>query len=230
MKMPVFATQTQTFINIFSVRTVFFSIICLLFSCQAKEKETHAVIETDMGNIEIKLYNNTPKHRDNFIELAKNGKFDGTLFHRVIRDFMIQGGDPTSINAPAGTLLGQGGADRLIPAEIGAPHVRGALAAARMSDGVNPLKQSNSMQFYLVQGQKLTDDNLNMIEMQTKVKFHPALRKRYLEQGGTPQLDGQYTVFGEIVSGLDVLDKIAAVPCDPNSRPLNDVKMKIHLK
>ncbi len=195
-------------------------------------KEVHAIIHTDMGDMEIKLYNETPKHRDNFIKLAKEGYYDGTLFHRVINSFMIQGGDPDSRNAEAGIMLGNGGPDYTIPAEFMPEkhfHKKGALAAAREGDQINPQRASSGSQFYIVQGQVYSDSILNVFHEKYHVNFTDAQRKAYSTVGGTPQLDGGYTVYGEVVNGLDVIDKIAAVETDNNDRPKKDIKMSIKI-
>lgn len=204
--------------------TLLFSL-SLLLSCN-QDKHTYALIETTYGNMKVMLYNTTPKHRDNFIKLTKEGFYDELLFHRVINNFMIQGGDPDSKNAAPGTPLGMGGPGYQIDAEIGAPHLKGALAAAR---DMNPQKKSSGSQFYIVQGQRVDDAVLTGIEQQKGMRYNPEQRKLYAEIGGTPFLDNDYTVFGEVVEGLDVLDKIAAVPTDPGNRPLQDVKMKVKI-
>lgn len=196
-----------------------------LFSCTKKEN-TYAVIETSFGNMKIMLYNTTPKHRDNFIKLAEEGFYDSLLFHRVISAFMVQGGDPDSRNAAPGVSLGMGGPGYQIDAEIGAPHLRGAVAAARNN---NPQKMSSGSQFYLVQGQKIDDNYLDETERRQNIRYSPEQRKLYKEIGGTPFLDNDYTVFGEIVEGIEVLDKIAAVPTDAGNRPLEDVRMKVRI-
>lgn len=187
--------------------------------------ETLVLIKTNMGNMKLKLYNETPKHRDNFIKLVKEGYYTNTLFHRVIKDFMIQGGDPDSKTATKGQMLGNGGPNYTIPAEFipAKFHKKGALAAARTGDEVNPKKESSGSQFYIAQGKKYTDAELNMFEQRMGKKFTPAQRTAYKTVGGTPHLDGSYTVFGELVEGFDVLDKIAAVPGDQMNRPLEDV-------
>ncbi|MBO4541749.1 MAG: peptidylprolyl isomerase [Bacteroidales bacterium] len=163
-----------------------------------QQKETLVLISTSMGDIKVKLYNETPLHRDNFIKLVKEGYYNGLLFHRVINNFMIQGGDPDSKNAPSGQMLGNGGPDYTIPAEIipELKHVKGSLAAARMGDQVNPKRESSGSQFYIVQ-----NDN------------------------GTPHLDGAYTIFGQTIEGMDVIDKIAQVKTDRFNRPIEDVKI-----
>jgi cyclophilin family peptidyl-prolyl cis-trans isomerase len=191
-------------------------------------KETKVRINTTMGFIEIKLYNETPKHRDNFIKLVDSAFFDKTLFHRVIKGFMIQGGDPDSRTAPAGTMLGNGGPGYTIPAEFLPKkyfHKRGALAAAREGDQKNPKKASSGSQFYIVQGQVFTDSTLNLMEAHYGLKFSPDQRKAYTTVGGAPHLDGNYTVFGEVYNGMEVVDRIAAVPVDRMARPLTDVRM-----
>ncbi len=193
------------------------------------ETPTRVKITTDSGVLIIKLYDSTPLHRDNFVKLVKAGFYDSLLFHRVIPQFMIQGGDPMSKTAVSGTLLGNGG-DNLqrIPAEIKMQyfHKRGALAAAR--DG-NPEKASSGCQFYLVQGNKLSPTEIVLAEQRIGKKFTEAEKKLYSVDGGTPWLDGQYTVFGETESGFEVIDKIAAMARDSNNRPLTDIRMKIEI-
>jgi peptidyl-prolyl cis-trans isomerase B (cyclophilin B) len=202
---------------------------CLLLSCNSGGGGTFALIETDQGNIKIKLYDSTPKHRDNFVKLANEGYYDGLLFHRVISGFMIQGGDPDSRNAPPGQLIGQGGPGYEIDAEIGAPHFRGALAAARQPDMVNPQKKSSGSQFYIVQGKSVTDQELDAQQQRKGFQYTPEQRKLYSQIGGTPFLDGDYTVFGEVVEGMEVVDKIANMPRNQQDRPNQDVKMKVKI-
>ncbi len=196
-----------------------------------QESEKMLIISTDLGDITIKLYNETPLHRDNFLKLAGEGFYNGLLFHRVMNEFMIQGGDPDSRNASAGQVLGNGGPGYTIPAEILPQfyHKKGALAAARMSDHVNPRKESSGSQFYLVMGKVHSNEELNFFESRTGVKYTPEQRNAYTTIGGTPHLDNGYTVFGEVLQGLEVIDKIAAVQTDGNNRPLKDVKMKISI-
>ncbi len=183
-------------------------------------------IETTLGTMKAILYDATPQHRDNFIKLAEEGFYDDLLFHRVINGFMIQGGDPESRNADAKKRLGGGGPGYQIPAEFidTLAHVKGALAAARTN---NPQKKSSGSQFYIVQGRKLSDGQLDMMEAQKDIRYTPEQRKIYTTQGGTPQLDQEYTVFGQVIEGLDVLDKIAATATAPGDRPKMDIKMKI---
>jgi peptidyl-prolyl cis-trans isomerase B (cyclophilin B) len=204
---------------------VFFGIF---LGCQ-NEKVYYIEIETDFGTMKAELYNSTPLHRDNILKLADEGFYDDLLFHRVMRDFMVQGGDPESKDADPSKRLGAGGPGYTIPAEIGAPHFKGTLAGARQGDGVNPERKSSGSQFYIVQGQKQTDAQLDQFEKSGNFKYNESQRKKYKEIGGTPFLDNQYTVFGELVSGLDVVDKIAAVQTAPGDRPIEDVKMKVRV-
>ena len=183
-------------------------------------------IETEYGTMLAVLSNATPKHRDNIIKLADEGYYDDLIFHRIINDFMIQGGDPNSRNAPQGQPLGSGGPDYQLPAEFvdTLVHQKGALAAARTN---NPKKESSGSQFYIVQGKKWTATQLNSIEAQKGIHYTAEQRKAYMEIGGTPFLDQEYTVFGHIIKGLDVIDKIAELQKDGSDRPIKDVKMKI---
>lgn len=186
-------------------------------------------ITTDSGVIVVKLSDSTPLHRDNFVKLVKEGFYDSLLFHRVIPAFMIQGGDPLSKNAPFGAMLGNGGGNmERIPAEFRTSliHKKGALAAAR--DG-NPAMASSACQFYIVEGKVATDAELNMMEGRQGRKYTEAQRTLYKTIGGTPFLDMQYTVFGEVISGMDVIGKIANVPRDNANRPFGDVRMKMEL-
>jgi peptidyl-prolyl cis-trans isomerase B (cyclophilin B) len=189
---------------------------------------TRVKITTDYGVMVLRLYDQTPKHRDNFIKLAGDHFFDSLLFHRVMQGFMIQGGDPLSKNAIPNTALGMGDVGYTIPAEfdINLFHKKGALAAARTN---NPEKASSGCQFYIAQGKIYTAAELDALELQTGLKFTPAARAAYTTVGGTPFLDMNYTVFGEMESGFDVLDKIAAEPGDGSNRPFKDVRMKVEL-
>jgi len=191
-------------------------------------KEQKVLIMTDYGNMTVKLYNATPQHRDNFIKLVKQGTYDSTLFHRVIKGFMIQGGDPESKHAAPGVMLGNGDLGYTIPAEFVDTifHKKGALAAARTP---NPQKASSSCQFYIVQGNVMTNEQLAGMESQRGIKFTDEQKKIYTTVGGTPFLDHEYTVYGEVIDGLDVIDKIAAVKTAPGDRPLQDVRMKMKL-
>lgn len=268
-----------------------FWILLIILACSAvacksgqkkdgnMEKETVLKIETSMGDIKVKLYNETPKHRDNFIKLAKDGTYNGTLFHRVIKDFMVQAGDQESKNAPKGKMLGSGDVGYTVPAEFVYPkyfHKKGALSAARQGDEVNPKKESSGCQFYIVTGKVFNDSTLLNMEQQknqNKVTeafnalaqkhmkeiykmrkandqdglyalqdtlfiqaeaeaakqpdfhFTPEQIKAYTTVGGTPHLDGEYTVFGEVVEGMDIVDKIQQVKTDRSDRPEEDVKI-----
>ena len=268
-----------------------FWILLIILACSAvacksgqkkdgnMEKETVLKIETSMGDIKVKLYNETPKHRDNFIKLAKDGTYNGTLFHRVIKDFMVQAGDPESKNAPKGKMLGSGDVGYTVPAEFVYPkyfHKKGALSAARQGDEVNPKRESSGCQFYIVTGKVFNDSTLLNMEQQknqNKVTeafnalaqkhmkeiykmrkandqdglyalqdtlfiqaeaeaakqpdfhFTPEQIKAYTTVGGTPHLDGEYTVFGEVVEGMDIVDKIQQVKTDRSDRPEEDVKI-----
>ncbi|HZV71316.1 MAG TPA: peptidylprolyl isomerase [Saprospiraceae bacterium] len=205
---------------------VFMLLAPVLFYAGCKDKEHHALISTEFGDIEVMLYNSTPQHKDNFIKLAKSGFYDSLLFHRVIANFMIQGGDPVSKNAPDGTTLGAGGPGYEIPAEIGAPHLRGALAAARLPSND---KRSSGSQFYIVTGVKQNESELQYYQDIKKIKYNEAQRNVYMNQGGYPGLDMEYTVFGEVVSGMEVVDKISQEPKDPGDRPLKNIRMKIKM-
>ena len=187
-------------------------------------------VQTDFGNMVIELFDDTPKHRDNFFKLTEEGFFDGLLFHRVIEGFMIQGGDPNSRNAKPGQGLGAGGPGYTIHAEItGNPHmhIKGSLAAARQPDNVNPQLKSSGSQFYIVQGKKMSAQEMEMMERRTGIEYTDEQKEAYQTLGGTPFLDGQYTVFGRVVSGLEVIDKIASVKKAPGDRPIEDLKMTV---
>jgi cyclophilin family peptidyl-prolyl cis-trans isomerase len=259
----------------------------LLVACTSKPKETLVNIATPYGDIVVKLYDSTARHKENFIKLADAGYFNGTLFHRVISKFMIQGGDPTSRNAKPGVVLGDGDTNYTIPFEYipSYLHKRGAFAAARENDDKNPLKASSASQFYIVQGKVFTNEELNAVELKVErrtkqyimmdllkkegkeddlkafhqmvdnrdtasmrlviEKYHNAVEAQYLRTkpfkitdaqrrvyttiGGTPHLDGAYTVFGEVISGMEIVDKIAAVKTDTNDRPQIDIPMTIKI-
>jgi len=259
-----------------------FAVIFVIMSCgiAGKKSESKVQIETEFGIIKIKLYDETPLHRDNFIKLVNEGFYTDLLFHRIIQGFMIQGGDPDSKNAEPGKQLGGGDLDYTIPAEINPKffHRKGILAAAREGDQTNPEKKSSASQFYILQGKifrpgeldslqlKLEESRkLNMLQMKMKViepelnklgaegkqeemmarfntlkeevtaeaaklppvKFSEEQRKAYTTVGGYPSLDNNYTIFGEVIEGLEVIDKIAAQPTDQFNRPQKDIKFKI---
>jgi peptidyl-prolyl cis-trans isomerase B (cyclophilin B) len=203
---------------------IYLLALFLLFAIAASARRTHIVIETDSGKIVLALYNETPKHRDNMIKLVKQHFYDSLLWHRVIPGFVIQGGDPDSKHAPAGKVLGDGDVGYRIPAEINGKfyHARGALGAARDN---NPEKASSGCQFYIVIGKTFTDEDLDRIEQRTGHKFSAAQREAYKKLGGTPHLDGAYTVFGEVIEGMDVADKIANMKRNNADRPDTDIRM-----
>lgn len=193
------------------------------------------LLETDSGNIRIQLYNETPLHRDNFLRLVRSGAYDGVLFHRVIKDFMIQTGDMGSKTAKPGQALGDTPESYSLPAEIHYPellHRRGAIAAAREGDDVNPKRESSASQFYIVWGIRFSDGQLDWAQERLNahtdntVQMTPEVRRIYKEVGGTPHLDGQYTVFGQVLEGMDVVERIQQQPVDANDRPLTDVHVR----
>lgn len=190
-------------------------------------KDTKIVIKTSMGDMTAILYANTPYHSNNFLKLIGEHYYDGLLFHRVIKDFMVQAGDPDSKNAPANKQLGSGGPDYTIAAEITPAHYhkKGALSAARTGDQMNPTRRSSGSQFYIVTGKVYTDNELDKMEKQMFTKFTPEQRKAYTTIGGTPFLDGQYTVFGEVTDGVDVAEAISKVAKNSSDRPNQDVKI-----
>ncbi|RYD74159.1 MAG: peptidylprolyl isomerase [Sphingobacteriales bacterium] len=209
--------------------TLFLSL-CFLSTFAAKPKNHYVKISTNKGEVIIRLYNETPLHRDNFLKLAKEGYYDGVLFHRVIKAFMIQGGDPDSKNATPEATLGEGGLKYTIPAEFRDSlfHKKGVLAAAREGDNENPTKASSSTQFYIVQGKVWTDSTLNVTEeKRLKFKIPAWQREIYKTIGGTPHLDRNYTVYGEVVKGLEMVDNIAGVTTGKGDRPKEDVKMTV---
>jgi len=271
------------------MRNIIFASLVIIFiaACSTKQKVTLVSISTEYGDIIVKLYDSTTKHKENFIALTESGYLNGTLFHRVIEKFMIQGGDPTSKNAKPGSLLGDGDTNYTIPFEYVPSylHKRGAFAAAREGDDINPLKASSASQFYNIQGKVFTkrepdavelkverrtkqyimmdllkkdgkEDDLNAFKkmvdnrdtanirlviekyrnaveaqyMRTKPwKITEEQRRVYTTVGGTPHLDGAYTVFGEVISGMEIVDKIAAVQTDTNDRPVKDIPMTIKI-
>jgi cyclophilin family peptidyl-prolyl cis-trans isomerase len=190
--------------------------------------QSTVTIQTSAGNIKIKLYDETPKHKANFLKLVEQGYYNGLLFHRVIPAFMIQTGDPNSRDARPGQSLGNGGPNYTIPAEFNSAlfHKKGAVAAARRSDEVNPLKESSGSQFYIVQGRVYNTTQLNsFVESNKHLPFTQEEINAYTTMGGVPHLDNAYTVFGEVVEGLEIIDAIAAVKTDQRNRPVTDVKI-----
>ena len=216
-------------------KILFFLALTIVVSASAKkEKRTKVEMLTSMGSITIELYNETPLHRDNFIKLVKEGYYNDLLFHRVIADFMIQGGDPDSKNAPEGKMLGEGGPGYTIEAEFRFPqlfHKRGVLAAAREGDDTNPEKRSSGSQFYIVWGQTFSRSDLEKITQRVEqhsagaIIFPDEVKKYYMKYGGTPHLDGSYTVFGEVTKGIEVVNAIQQVDTDNNDRPIEDVRI-----
>ncbi len=222
-----------------------FTILLALTSCKTTQKtsenrDQRVKIETKYGDIVVRLYDETPLHRDNFVKLVKEGYYNGTLFHRVIKNFMIQGGDPQSKGAPADKLLGGGDLGYTLPAEFrsGLYHKRGALAAAREGDDINPERRSSACQFYIVWGQTFTEGELydltSRVEMQAgmnpgSMRMNEEQVKTYTTIGGSPHLDKQYTVFGEVEEGLEVVEKIQAVATGRANRPLEDIPMKMSM-
>jgi len=200
-------------------------LLCLcLFAVSFAKKPTRIAIKTEYGKIVLELYDNTPLNRDNMIKLAKKHYYDSTLFHRVIPEFVIQGGDPDSKHAKPGQELGNGDLGYRVPAEINNAdiHKRGALGVARDN---TPDKSGSACQFYIVTGKKYTDAELDNMEKHLGHKYTAAQREIYKTQGGVPHLDGGYTVFGEVIEGMDVVDKISNEPRDGKDRPKKDISM-----
>lgn len=214
----------------------FLFLICIIPIDAKKIKETeHLVkIETSMGDITIKLYNDIPRHRDNFIQLVKKGFYNGLLFHRVINNFMIQTGDPQSKEAKRGDLLGNGSLNYTIAPEIDVPnhyHQTGAVAMAREGDEVNPERYSSGCQFYIVCSKKLSYKQIKQAQERVseatdgEVRMDNEMINTYMTKGGAPHLDGQYTVFGEVIEGLDIVKQIEQVSTDINNRPNTDIRI-----
>ena len=196
---------------------------------QAQEAETIVQIDTDKGKIKVKLYNDTPKHRDNFIKNVNDHLYDGLLFHRVIKQFMIQAGDINSKDAPIEQHLGDGDLGYTIPAEIVFPkyfHKRGVLAAARVGDEENPERALSASQFYIVTGKFFTEMELDKMEKEQGITFTPEQREAYMLEGGTPHLDGKYTIFGEVIKGMKVVDKIQFTETNAEDRPVENIRIK----
>jgi len=215
------------------IKKFLFFALCLLvvIPVEAKKREKRSVVrlETSVGVIRVALLDDTPLHRDNFLKLVGDGFYDGLLFHRVIKDFMIQGGDPASKSAKPGQLLGEGDLGYTIPAEFQLPyyyHLRGALAAAREGDDVNPEQRSSACQFYIVYGKSWGPASLKKVRSgleEKGIEMSSQMYEDYIQYGGSPHLDGQYTVFGEVIEGMDVVKKIQASPTDKNDRPVEDI-------
>ena len=217
-----------------TMRKLTYILLLLAVVACGTQKDMKVRMHTTAGVIDLCLYDETPKHKENFLKLVKEQRYDSLLFHRVIKDFMIQGGDPDSKNAPAGALLGEGDLGYTVEAEFMPQvhfHRRGVLAAAREGDDVNPEKASSASQFYIVWGKVYTKEQLEAYKEFYKRRtgrelvITPEQEAVYTTVGGTPHLDGEYTVFGEVISGLDVVEKIQGVACDGNDRPLEDVRI-----
>ena len=215
-------------------QALFLLLLLVSMSSAIAQERAEVLLETTEGNIRIALYNETPLHRDNFLKLVKMHVYDSLLFHRVIKDFMIQGGDLNSKYAKPGQPLGTGELDYTIEPEFRLPqlfHRRGVVAAAREPDEVNPEMRSGACQFYIVWGKQLNDVAISRVQQRLdtltkgQVKLTPEMIEVYKTQGGTPHLDGQYTVFGEVLQGLDVVDKIQQSATDKHHRPLTDVRI-----
>lgn len=208
-------------------------LLLAVVACSS-QKDMKVRMHTTAGVIDLCLYDETPKHKENFLKLVKEHLYDSLLFHRVIKDFMIQGGDPDSKNAAAGALLGEGDLGYTIDAEFMPQvhfHRRGVLAAAREGDDVNPTKASSASQFYIVWGKVYTKEQLDAYKEYyqrrtgRELNITPEQEVVYTTVGGTPHLDGEYTVFGEVINGLDVVERIQSVACDSNDRPLEDIRI-----
>ena len=213
-------------------------LLMLAFTALGKAQSNEVLFETTEGNIRVMLYDDTPIHRDNFLKLVNEQFYDSLLFHRVIKSFMIQGGDPTSKTAEPGTTLGTGELDYTLEPEFRTPthyHRRGALAMAREGDRVNPERRSSGCQFYIVWGKTYSTKDLEAIQQRVKeatngaADITPEMFWTYRKVGGTPHLDGQYTVFGEVTEGLDVVERIQKVFTDTYDRPVDDVRI-LHAK
>ncbi|HEX2393756.1 MAG TPA: peptidylprolyl isomerase [Bacteroidales bacterium] len=212
----------------FSLLTIFTFYLLTIGSVFMTQAQTIAVFETTIGTFKIKLYDETPLHKENFVKLVQSGYYDSIIFHRVIQGFMIQTGDPNSRKAQPGQPLGDGGPGYTIPAEFNQNlfHKKGAVAAARLGDQVNPSKSSSGSQFYIVQGQVLTSSQLNSLSQSGRHQpFTDGEIKAYTTTGGTPHLDNSYTVFGEVIEGINVIDKIASAETDQRNRPLIDMRI-----
>jgi cyclophilin family peptidyl-prolyl cis-trans isomerase len=216
------------YINFYPLLGCFiFALATIFIGCGTSSKSTTVLISTPYGDMKAILYEDTPIHRNNFLKLASEGFYDGTLFHRCIPGFMIQGGDPESKDAAQGQLLGGGDPGYTIEAEMGKIHKRGALSAARTGDAINPQRRSSGSQFFIVTGEVIESQILDYFSNQTGRVYSQEERQLYQTIGGRPDLDMNYSVFGEIIEGFEVLDKISALPTDPNNRPIDDVPMKV---
>ncbi len=211
----------------------FVAFLLLVSDASARRRDRRALVrlETCLGNVRLALLDETPKHRDNFLKLAGEGFFDGLLFHRVIKDFMVQSGDSTSRHALPGQPLGEGDVGYTLPAEIQLPyyyHLRGMVGAAREGDDVNPQWRSSGSQFYIVWGKEWSARTIrqqrDLLE-EKGIEMTADMMAQYEQYGGSPHLDGQYTIFGQVVEGMDVVKEIQRVPTDSLDRPLQDVRI-----
>ncbi|TDE12767.1 peptidylprolyl isomerase [Dyadobacter psychrotolerans] len=216
-----------------TIKSVVLASLCLLsihtFAQKSSKKDDLVTIKTEQGTMQVILFDETPKHKANFIKLAKDKFYDGLLFHRVIEGFMIQGGDPESKNAKPGDMVGKGDNGYKIPAEFSPKlfHQKGALAAARDN---NPTKESSGCQFYIVQGKKWNKADLAKQTARAARKITDEQKAVYETVGGTPHLDGSYSVFGQVIDGIDVIDKITSYPRDDRDRPEKNIVMKVSVK
>ena len=217
-----------------NIKNAFIGLMLLVCGSVMARDRAEVEFQTTEGNIRIALFNETPQHRDNFMKLVRMEFYDSLLFHRVIKDFMIQGGDLHSKHAEPGKLLGEGELDYTIEPEFRLPqiyHRRGVIASARESDRVNPERRSGAAQFYIVWGKIYDDKRLAKVQERLdsatngQVKLTPEMIETYKTVGGTPHLDGQYTVFGEVTQGLDIVERIMQAETDKNDRPLKDVRI-----
>lgn len=215
---------------------IFFALLMIIMTSTmiyAQDKRRVVMMQTTAGNIRIELYNETPLHRDNFVRLVNEHFYDSLLFHRVIKSFMIQAGDPVSRHAQPGVFLGDSTLNYTIPAEIRTPqiyHKRGAVAMAREPDDVNPEQKSSSCQFYIVWGKRFSSQAIERVQerldtIKGGIKLTDEMISTYRKTGGTPHLDGTYTVFGEVTEGLDVIERIQAVMTDDDDRPVDDQRI-----
>ena len=217
------------------MRKIFALLMIIMTSTMiyAQDKRRVVMMQTTAGNIRIELYNETPLHRDNFVRLVNEHFYDSLLFHRVIKSFMIQAGDPVSRHAQPGVFLGDSTLNYTIPAEIRTPkiyHKRGAVAMAREPDEVNPEQNSSSCQFYIVWGKRFSSQAIERVQerldtIKGGIKLTDEMISTYRKTGGTPHLDGTYTVFGEVTEGLDVIERIQAVMTDDDDRPVDDQRI-----
>ena len=217
------------------MRKIFALLMIIMTSTMiyAQDKRRVVMMQTTAGNIRIELYNETPLHRDNFVRLVNEHFYDSLLFHRVIKSFMIQAGDPVSRHAQPGVFLGDSSLNYTIPAEIRTPqiyHKRGAVAMAREPDEVNPEQNSSSCQFYIVWGKRFSSQAIERVQerldtIKGGIKLTDEMISTYRKTGGTPHLDGTYTVFGEVTEGLDVIERIQAVMTDDDDRPVDDQRI-----